>query len=445
MQRIGRQDFARSPAQYQDEPIVIEEALSTTECDDWLQHMFQRSAKEAVLVQKGCGSKMMHAKMPLEEGIEEVLTKSSHWDPIRLSSIGAKACSTEQLPFQDLIKSLYVKEIAENEQAQDDQKNVLDWFDCFQKHIPVHDTLVVAGDGAASPTVQCHPYTKYHLCIDGSQLIRLVPPLPFRANPALEQFATPIVQESLKGFPMSMGCQTKLSQNLNMFAHRHRDVDHSVDDPALRDIHKKSSDTTTGTTTSSSVVSGHTTNLYEQMQHWSEDASMLHSNFFLPAEHPRQPKLHHDLFHSTVLITGDMVVIPPGWWYQTYHLEPSVALHSQRCMGSDTATQFIDHVIQASGMDFHFNPEDDHQERHTREEAQTIVDTLFELLEEHYNEEEQMHPSKRYAADRNGNSDGFGRGPHPDDDDNHQNSDDYFGGGGNHNDGPGFDHGGGFE
>ena len=402
MQRVAPTDFARAPTQFQDEPIVVEEALSTKECDDWMQHMFQKSPQEMVLVQKGAGEKMMHAKMPLEEAIEEVLTKSSHWDPIRLTSIGAKACSTDQVPFQDLVNGLYKnnkdKKDKDSSTSSDlattdneEKEDTLDWFDCFAKHIPVHDTLVVAGDGAPSPTVQCHPYTKYHLCIDGSQLIRLVPPLPYRANPVLEHAATPIVQEAWDGFPMSLGCQTRLSQNLNMFAHRHRDVDHSVEDPSLRELKAG-------------------TNLYEQFQHWSEDPSMFHANFFLPAEHPKQPKLHHDLFHSTVLITGDMVVIPPGWWYQTYHLEPSVSLHTQRCRGTATATQFIDHIIQASGMDFHF---DDDKERHTKEEAQSIVDTLFELLEEHYDAEDEQgldrhHDHKRYHdVDVNSHYDDF--------------------------------------
>lgn len=45
---------------------------------------------------------------------------------------------------------------------------------------------------------------------------------------------------------------------------------------------------------------------------------------------------------------GDLVLIPPGWWHQVYHLQPSIAVASQFC-GEDIKQRVFDHILEWSG------------------------------------------------------------------------------------------------
>ena len=93
------------------EPIVVEEVLSLDQCERWLHHILSQSREELVLVRRGIGAELLHAKMPLELAVQEVLQKSSHNDPIRLSSIeqdlpGPSKWS-QDLPVKQVIDKIF--------------------------------------------------------------------------------------------------------------------------------------------------------------------------------------------------------------------------------------------------------------------------------------------------------------------------------------------------
>ena len=47
-------------------------------------------------------------------------------------------------------------------------------------------------------------------------------------------------------------------------------------------------------------------------------------------------------------IVGDTILIPPKWWHQVYHLQPSIALAAQY-MNDVVASRVIDHIIAWTG------------------------------------------------------------------------------------------------
>ena len=67
---------------------------------------------------------------------------------------------------------------------------------------------------------------------------------------------------------------------------------------------------------------------------------------------------------------------------QTYNVEPSVTVSTQRCGGSKMASQFILHALETSGVDRMLRLNKDG--KHSMEEALTIVSGLFEVLDEYY-------------------------------------------------------------
>lgn len=48
--------------------------------------------------------------------------------------------------------------------------------------------------------------------------------------------------------------------------------------------------------------------------------------------------------HTAIQKPGDLLVIPAHWWHQTFGLEPSVAVASQRC-GTGDAEMVFQHML----------------------------------------------------------------------------------------------------
>jgi len=55
--------------------------------------------------------------------------------------------------------------------------------------------------------------------------------------------------------------------------------------------------------------------------------------------------------YTVVQKPGDMLVIPAYWWHQTYALEPSVAIASQRSGSERDTKRVISHIFETIGLD----------------------------------------------------------------------------------------------
>jgi hypothetical protein len=362
MHRSSKLAFSTAPSVYDNVPVVVEEALTPKEIEHWLSRILSQCKNAPILAQ--FEKDQSKTPMPLKEATKLVIEKSTHEDPIYLSSVRDTASHvfTEGIPLKAFKDTLFAQEHTTDE-------DTFDWFNCFAQYAKVHDTLVVAGEGSTSPCLQCHPYQKLILGLDGSQLIRILPPLMQQPNDEIRAWASPSYMESAFGFPVSNGYRANPKHDL--FCYRHRDVTWELEQMTKEDAAKDKD----------AIPENKYCNRYDNhFQHWAEDPKVFQPSFEVRGSDTDQA--HHDLWHSTVILPGDMVVIPPGWWYQTYNVEPSVSLLSQRCGGSAMASAFIHHALETSGVDRMLRIEED--DTHTEEEAMTIVSGLFEVLDEYY-------------------------------------------------------------
>ena len=96
-------------------------------------------------------------------------------------------------------------------------------------------------------------------------------------------------------------------------------------------------------------------------------------------EHLLRPSLAvSDEWMSTVLLDGDLLVVPPNWWYQSYNMEMSISLESQRC---HDLSNVVGHIVENSNLSV---PPRllQRTEFHSVEDARQLIDELFELLQQ---------------------------------------------------------------
>jgi len=370
MHRTYLEDFACAPGIYEDVPVVVQDVVSEEDRQLWMRHILTRSKRELVRFQR---NHQPERSVALQDAAEQILIsssgQSSHADPMYATSYGS-SCSTDQLPLTDTVEDLFVNEFTETD-------DTFNWFSCLAPHASVYDTLVLAGEGASSSPIQSHPFTKMSLCLKGSQLWRLIPP----SNKVLQASASPIMTTAWEGFEFSTGLQAPLDWNL--FQYRHRDVDREI-----MDINQFDSDDD-----DEDEYSKH-----EAFQMWAEDPTSLLPNFNLPRSIEGNDDRNfvadddgNHFWHSTVTVAGDLLVIPPGWWYQSYNLgESSVSVLSQRCTGNAECRKFIGHITENSrpymgGKFWGFMLKELQGDAFfTPEEAQETIDFLFELLGDNY-------------------------------------------------------------
>ncbi|CAB9503319.1 expressed unknown protein [Seminavis robusta] len=363
MDRVHRSTFTEAPGMWEDVPVVLEEFLDVSECEEWWQHISTRSRNEPVQVHGDSSSSQQ--LMPLRRAVTHILQSSSHATPLSATSLGS-SCSTDQLPLYDRLDALF---------TEDDTDDTMDWLSaCFGRHVPLYDTLTIEGEGSSATPISSHPFTQMILCLQGDSLIRVMPP-----NPWMRLCSTSLDRLAWEGFPVSFGNQLHVGQqkhhkdSLSLFALRHQDVQLDDEDEEEYDDDP-----------------------YGPLQEWAEEATLLHPNFAIPTNQDDDND-DDDAWHSSVLLPGDVVVIPPGWWYQTYSTNQAVCVQSQRCGGSEMGCHLVQHVLEQAGISSklllqnYLESENvdgaavySSERYYTVTEAQELVDALFETLEDHY-------------------------------------------------------------
>ncbi len=87
------------------------------------------------------------------------------------------------------------------------------------------------------------------------------------------------------------------------------------------------------------------------------------------------------LYYSTVLTAGDCLVIPPGWWHQSYGLEPSMSISSLRCGTTQDVPMAIQKIL--SGIEGQGKPALLEREEFDDNEdaAVKVIKALFDFLD----------------------------------------------------------------
>lgn len=331
--RVAIEDFSRyNNINARETPIIIEHVMSEQQCETICESIVSQPSLTVQLQRRRPNVATDVYPMDIQTAIQYIMLKSSHTDALWCFQEGLlDDCNGLHEMRQQLARA--------KESLFEDE----DWFQHFPTHLIPSDCVILAGEGSTS-TLHRDPFewTGTSLCLEGSKLWRFIEP-PQDDVRVVDQLLNSYRLESTAWdennhhIALSAGWQS----DYKLYAHRHDSV------PSARQ-------------------------LYDMDKH------VRHNYLNTLASSPTllQANVEHSLtVWSTIQQTGDLLIIPAHWWHQTYGVEPSVAVASQRCSGKD-ARRVMQHMVDTTGVDLNvdqilnFNA------------AKKSVETFFSKLQE---------------------------------------------------------------
>jgi hypothetical protein len=236
--------------------------------------------------------------------------------------------------LQHAKESLFAKDLS---QSANDQKS--DLFEHFPENVKPSDCLVVAGEGATS-TLHRDPFcwTGTSLCVEGTKIWRFIAPpghleefkegditsgVKF-VDDAVESYRLPSV--AWDNYYISSGWQSDMS----LYSQRSEDLP-TAEEFAIMEEEDPQQKTKDLERIASSLDSLEPSSDFPTQL---DDCGNLQTNIWTVVQHP-----------------GDLLIIPAYWWHQTYAVEPSIAIASQRGGDERDTKRVLSHIFETVGIE----------------------------------------------------------------------------------------------
>ena len=382
VRRISAKDFDPSlfykennPTTELVEPLLIQDALSLKDCEMCCDLLVQAAPELTVNLQRqnhhdddnDVGASLetvLYPGIPLLQALDLIMAQSNSRTGLLAFCEGLLEDSHDS--SLDLIQQ-YATRAREQlfHDPNNKNKNDPDWFlHYFPESTQLSDAVILAGAGAVS-TLHRDPWawTGTSLCLEGTKLWRFVPPVPHvqHIDAALESY--------------------RLESNAWSNSHQNNDEKNTIATPPptlsagwqtdqYSLFHTRQHDTIPTARELNDLHSSDTDD-----ERWQEALQKIAHGDCLQSNLPdKTPPCV-----TAIQQPGDLLLIPAHWWHQTYGLEPSVSIASQRC-GKYDARNVFPHVCNlqttdALGSDAAFKILD--QNAHS---PQNAVDDLFQWI-----------------------------------------------------------------
>lgn len=344
-------------------PVIVEGALPSAKCESICDGIASICGQLEIDVQRKRAGQTDVYQCSLEQAFS-LMMRSKRDDAVFAFCEGLLG-ETELLRNECEALTMCREKLFTNKGAIPDDE---DWFQWFPAKARPSDCVILAGEGASS-TLHRDPFewTGTSICLEGTKVWRFVQPPgtyaphndSFNDGPCSGVSEIDNLLESYRLNSLAWGDDDEgpltLSRgwqsDLTLYAH----VDNSV--PSARELAE----------IEEKYGFDEKVKLVESI---GNDPSKLTSNVSGEAK-----------ICSGVQRTGDLVIIPAYWWHQTYALEPSIAIASQRCGGKRDASRVIRHMLDSisTGYSATFSGRFDPAAEH--DEPRAIIKELFDYID----------------------------------------------------------------
>ena len=322
--RRRRQQPSFSPLEL-DRPILIRDALPLEECEALCDLLLQAVDGSMIPIQRKQNGETILYECTMEQALDLIL----HSQPNDTYFAFVEGLLNNN-NNNKLLESIQQKVIQVREQLFDEEN----WFDYFPSNARPSDCIIMAGEGATS-TLHRDPFewTGTSLCLEGRKLWRFLP-APFGGDDdydyddLLESYRLDsIAWEQDDTSSGSVGSGSSNAPPPPMVLSAGWQSDFTLYEPVRKE----------------SLPSAQY--IAEEMSEEESEALQLEAvstrNFLQPNNiHPAVVD-----FASVVQHPGEMLLIPPYQYHQTYAPEPSLAIASQRCGTSLDAPRVVKHML----------------------------------------------------------------------------------------------------
>lgn len=332
VRRIDQQDFSPNlhyrhsiNDEFPETPVLVTGVFTQEECQNMCDTVMSCSNDLQVNVQRKRKKSPSSSERTttdiypctLQQGIDAIM-ESSHDDARLIFEEGLLERQQDKPSLQQVSRLLNAR--------QEALFNDEDWLQHFPLAVKPSSCVVIAGEGATS-TLHRDPleWTGTSVCLEGTKVWRFIPPSPnvTAVDDMLHSYRLDSIaweeDDNHDSIPISAGWQS----DFNLYDKKRVD-DESI--PSARDFDQMSS----------------LAKKWKQMEDIASDVSKLQ-----PSTLPLQQGA---ILWTAVQRPGDLLLIPAHWWHQTYALEPSISIASQRCGTVRDAPRLIHHVLETTGL-----------------------------------------------------------------------------------------------
>lgn len=354
-------------------PVLVENVLSPEECNDICNGLLHEVGKEIVDLQHkfveeepgddtGRNLQTEIIKCHLEDAFSYMM-ESDHGDSFFCFSEGilneyqhlnprhAKECLFQGCDVSSLDSDVFKRDL----------------FDFFPHDVKPTDCLVISGMGSSS-TLHRDPFlwTGTSICLEGTKVWRFIAPpgaLSMSTKGDVIDSGVSFVDQILDAYRLESAAwgdynlSSGWQSNFSLYEVR----DESV--PSAEEL--------------SYIEEEDSAKKLKQIETISSSLQNLQPSSDLPETYPGGEKV---TIVSVVQKPGDLLVIPAHWWHQTYALEPSIAIASQRGGLKRDAERIFNHVLETTKRGNEKIPTYFQKKNLNGVTPKDIVDDLFALL-----------------------------------------------------------------
>ena len=232
-----------------------------------------------------------------------------------------------------------------------DKKESSNIFDLFPKDVRPSDCVIIAGEGATS-TLHRDPFswTGTSLCLEGTKIWRFIAPpgamglqVDNNLNQDCNDSSISCIDHTLDTYRLpSIAWDDGSNQDNTMYLSSGWQSDYSLYSSYVNSGKYPSAEEFASMNENDKITI--IEDLVGNMDDLTPNCPKSYSITTIDGEGENQLSIW-----TVVQKPGDLLVIPAFWWHQTFALEPSLAIASQRCDQERDCERVLKHILETLG------------------------------------------------------------------------------------------------